>query len=318
MDKVTALRAFTRVAEAGSFAQAAISMNMPRSTVSKAIQELETHLGIKLIERTTRSVKISPEGVAYYERAIRLLADLDDMDSEVVRGSFAPKGKLRINMGAYFANNIVIPRLAEFQSLYPEIEFHLGVTERHPDIIEEGIDGVIRAGDLPDMSLVARKLCGISWVACASPSYIKARGMPETPQAIEDNHSVVQYCSPRYSTPYGFLFCRGDERVGFLGNPSLTVTDATAVLHSVIAGFGIAQMPAFIARPYIDSGSLVELLPDWHRPPRPVHLIRPTGRYPSLKVRVFSDWLATIFAPYDADAPKAPPSSMSMDSHSRS
>ncbi len=169
MDKLTALQAFTRVVEAGSFAQAATSMAMPRSSVSKAVQELENALGIKLIERTTRSVRVTAEGIAYYERAIRLLSDLDDMDSEVVRGSVVPRGRLRVNIGAYFANHIVLPRLPEFQAAYPEIQLHLGVTERHADIVEEGIDCVIRGGPLPDMSLIARKLCEMSWVTCARP-----------------------------------------------------------------------------------------------------------------------------------------------------
>lgn len=253
-------------------------MGMPRSSVSKAVQELENGLGIKLIDRTTRSVKVSAEGIAYYERAMRLLAELDDMDSEVVRGSFAPKGRLRVNMGAYFANTIVLPRLPEFRAAYPQIELHIGVTERHADIVEEGIDCVIRAGDLPDMSLVARKLCEMPWVICASTAYLQAKGTPMTPQDIERHHSVVQYCTPRYGTPNGFIFCRGRERIEFLGSPSVTLTDVTAVLAGVRAGLGIAQMRYFVAKPYIESGELVELFLTGRGLPVPsISSARPAG-----------------------------------------
>jgi LysR family transcriptional regulator for bpeEF and oprC len=168
MDQLGAIRAFVRVVEAGSFAKAADTMGAPRSTVSKLVQDLEASLSLKLLERTTRSVTVTPEGVAYYERAIRLIADFDEMNNEATRGRLATRGKLRVDVGGTFANAILIPRLPEFYALYPEIELQLGVTERQADIVEEGIDCVIRAGDLPNASLVARKLCSVEIVTCAT------------------------------------------------------------------------------------------------------------------------------------------------------
>ncbi len=149
-----------------------------------------------------------------------------------------------------------------------------------------------------------------------APAYLKANGMPVQPTDIEQHHRTVEYHSPRFSTPNGLVFCRGEERFEFAGKPALIVTDVTAVVHGAIAGIGIAQTGEFIARPYIESGALVELLPEWTRPARAVHLIRPASRYPSLKFRVFSDWLATIFAPYDVSA-SSTRLSMSVDSHSK-
>ncbi len=151
MDQILAIRTFVRVAEAGSFAKAADTMNLPRSSVSKLVQDLEAHLGTKLVERTTRSVTMTTEGVAYHERALKLLADLDDMDGTVAGSRSAPKGKLRVDIGSVLANQILIPALSDFQHLYPDIDLMLGVSDRPADLISEGIDCVIRGGALSEL-----------------------------------------------------------------------------------------------------------------------------------------------------------------------
>lgn len=299
MDQLGAIRAFVRVVEAGSFAKAADTMGAPRSTVSKLVQDLETSLSIKLLERTTRSVTVTPEGVGYYERAIRLIADFDDMNSEATGGRLATKGKLRVDVGGSFANAILIPRLPEFYALYPEIELHLGVTERQADIVEEGIDCVIRAGDLPSASLVAKRLCSVEIVTCATPPYLEKHGIPVSPSDLERDHFFVQYFFARSLKPAPVRLIKDDKKIEIFSPIKLSTSDATAHLHGILAGLGIGQTFEFMARPHIARGDLVPIMKDWAPPRYPVHIARPAGRFPSVKYQVFVDWVAAVFSAYD-------------------
>ncbi|MCR6727474.1 LysR family transcriptional regulator [Agrobacterium fabrum] len=299
MDQLGAIRAFVRVVEAGSFAKAADTMGAPRSTVSKLVQDLETSLGLKLLERTTRSISVTSEGNAYYERAIRLIADFDDMNNEATRGRLATSGKLRVDVGGTFANAILIPRLPEFYALYPEIELHLGVTERQADIVEEGIDCVIRAGDLPGASIVARKLCSVEIVTCATPGYLEQHGMPSSPSDLEHGHFFVQYFFARSLKPAPVRLMKGEEKIEIYSPIRLSTSDATAHLQGILAGLGIGQTFEFLARPFIARGDLVPVMHDWAPPRYPVHIVRPAGRFPSVKYQVFADWVAGVFSHYD-------------------
>lgn len=299
MDQLGAIRAFVRVVEAGSFAKAADTMGAPRSTVSKLVQDLERSLGLKLLERTTRSISVTSEGNAYYERAIRLVADFDDMNNEATRGRMATKGKLRVDVGGTFANAILIPRLPEFYALYPEIELHLGVTERQADIVEEGIDCVIRAGDVPGASIVARKLCSVEIVTCATPGYLEQHGVPASPSDLEQGHFFVQYFFARSLKPAPVRLMKGEEKLEIYTPIKLSTSDATAHLHGILAGLGIGQTFEFLARPYIARGDLVPVMHDWAPPRYPVHIVRPAGRFPSVKYQVFADWVAGVFSHYD-------------------
>jgi len=237
MDQLGAIRAFVRVVEAGSFAKAASTMGAPRSTVSKLVQDLEASLSLKLLERTTRSLTVTPEGVAYYERALRLIADFDEMNNEATRGRLATRGKLRVDVGGTFANTILIPRLPEFYALYPEIELHLGVTERQADIVEEGIDCVIRAGDLPSASLVAKKLCSVEIVTCATPAYLEKYGVPASPSDLQRDHVFVQYFFARSLKAAPVRLMNGDEKIEIYSPIKLSTSDATAHLHGILAGW---------------------------------------------------------------------------------
>jgi len=299
MDQLGAIRAFVRVVEAGSFAKAADTMGAPRSTVSKLVQDLEASLGLKLLERTTRSIGVTSEGNAYYERAIRLIADFDDMNNEATRGRLAKSGKLRVDVGGTFANAILIPRLPEFYALYPEIELHLGVTERQADIVEEGIDCVIRAGDLPGASIVARKLCSVEIVTCATPGYLEQHGVPSFPSDLERGHFFVQYFFARSLKPAPVRLMKGEEKIEIYSPIKLSTSDATAHLQGILAGLGIGQTFEFLARPYIARGDLVPVMNDWAPPRYPVHIVRPAGRFPSVKYQVFADWVAGVFSHYD-------------------
>jgi DNA-binding transcriptional LysR family regulator len=300
VDQILAIRTFVRVAEAGSFAKAADSLNLPRSSVSKLVQDLEAHLGAKLVERTTRSVTMTTEGAAYHERALRLLADLDDMDGNVAGSRSAPKGKLRVDIGSVLANQILIPALSDFQRRYPDIDLLLGVSDRSADIIGEGIDCVIRGGALVDSSMKARKLCELDYVLCAAPAYFDDRDLPKHPEDIP-THRVVSYFSASSGKRFPLRFQRGDERTEYVpASGGISVNESTAHLNSLLAGLGIGQSFGFLARPQIEAGLLVELLPDWKPENHTLHLVYPADKFPNPRLRAFADWAAKVFERVDA------------------
>ena len=300
LDQILAIRTFVRVAEARSFAKAADAMSLPRSSVSKLVQDLEAHLGTKLVERTTRSVTMTTEGAAYHERALRLLADLDDMDGTVASSRSTPKGRLRVDIGSVLANRILIPCLSDFQRQYPDIDLLLGVSDRSADLIGEGIDCVIRGGSLVDSSMKARKLCELDYVLCAAPTYLEGREPPAHPDDIR-RHRVVSYFSASSGKRFPLRFQRFDERIEFMPTASgLSVNESTAHLSSLLAGLGIGQSFGFLARPHIEHGSLVEFLPAWKPENHALHLVYPADRFPNPRLRAFADWAQQVFERVDA------------------
>jgi LysR family transcriptional regulator, regulator for bpeEF and oprC len=300
LDQILAIRTFVRVAEAGSFAKAADTLNLPRSSVSKLVQDLEAHLGTKLVERTTRAVTVTTEGAAYHERALRLLADLDDMDGTVAGSRSTPKGRLRVDVGSVLANHIIIPSLSDFQRQYPDIDLMLGVSDRSADLIGEGIDCVIRGGSLADSSLKARKLCELDYILCAAPTYLEGRELPTRPDEIEA-HRVVSYFSASSGKRFPLRFLRGNERTEYVPTSNgISVNESTAHLNSLVAGLGIGQSFGFLAKPHIERGALVELLPRWKPENHSLHLVYPGDRFPNPRLRAFADWVTGVFERVDA------------------
>src|SRR5258706_6889736 len=184
MDQLLALRVFARIADTGTFIKAAESLKLPPSTATKLIQELESHLGVKLLHRTTRRVTVTPEGAAYYERAIRVIGDVDDMDGFVANQRAQPKGRLRVDVPSILANTILIPALHTFRSRYREIEITLGVSDLNIDLIGDGVDCVIRGNPLPTSSLIARRIAELDYVTCASSSYLNEYAAPSHPKEL--------------------------------------------------------------------------------------------------------------------------------------
>nr|WP_246806916.1 LysR family transcriptional regulator [Ensifer sp. ENS04] len=294
-----ALRTFVRIAEAGSFAKAADALNLPRSTVSKLMQDLEAHLGSKLLERTTRTLTVTVEGAAYYERALRLIAELDDMDNAVATARFALKGRLRVDIGSSLANLILVPALQDFQKLYPELELVVGVSDRPVDLVGEGIDCVIRGGALGDTSLIARRLCELDYVTCASQSYLSDRQAPTTPSEIEADHRIVSYFSALSGKLVPLRFVRDGQHIELFGRSGVALNESTSHLKGILSGLGIGQTFGFMARPYLETGELLQLLPEWKQANHTLSLVYPATRYPSVKLRVFSDWVTRLFGKYD-------------------
>ena len=299
MDHLLALRTFVRIAEAGNFTKAADQLGLPRSTASKIIQDLEEHLGTRLIHRTTRRIIVTPEGAQYHERALRLLAELEEMDAEARRTRAQPKGRLRVDVGSSIANLILIPALPAFQAAYPDIELRLGVSDRPADMVSEGIDCVIRGGELAETSLVARKLCELEFLTCAHRDYVAAHGLPAHPEELA-RHRLLGYFSSLSGRTVPLHFERDGATIEIEAAGGAAVNESTAHVTALLAGLGIGQSFRFALQRHLDSGELVRLLPEWSQPRRPLYVMYPPNRNLNAKARVFVDWAVMVFAALDA------------------
>ena len=296
MDQVAALRAFVRIVETGSFTQAASSLGAPKATVSKLVQHLEAHLRTKLLSRTTRRLAVTSDGAAYYERAVRLLSDLEELDASVTASQGRPNGRLRIDVSSSIAQEIIVPALGGFFARYPGIQLSLGASDRTADFVADNVDCVIRAGTIGDLSLIARRIAEMHMTTCASPSYLDAHGAPADPRALEQGHVRVGYLKQRLAEPHPFSFVRGGETLEVAGRHQVAVNEGRTYLAAGLAGHGILQAPYFMVRPHLNSGALREVLPDWGVPPVPLHVVYPPNRHLSTRLRVFVDWAAGLFA----------------------
>ena len=295
MDQIQAMRIFVRVVEAGTFTRAADSLNLPKATVTKHVQALEERLRVKLLNRTTRRVTVTPDGAAYYDRTVRLLTDLDDIEASMTNARANPRGRLRIDVGTSVAQLLIIPQLAEFHARYPDIQVDLGVSDRTVDLIGDNVDCVIRGGELSDQSLVARRIGNLEFITVAAPAYLERKGTPTHPLEIEEKHASVIYFSPQSGRHYPLEFRRGDESIDITGPYQLSVNESNAYVTSIVAGLGIGQIISWQAQRYLASGALVQLLPDWTQPLLPVYVVYPPNRHLSAKVRAFVDWAAELF-----------------------
>ena len=293
MDRFNAMRVFTRIVELGGFTKAADSLQLPRASVTVLIKQLEAHLGVQLLHRTTRQVSPTLDGAAYYQRCVNLLDDLEDAEG-LFRGS-QPKGTLRVEMPASVGRLVVLPALPEFTDRYPQIELEIGLNDRPVDLIREGVDCVIRGGLTMDDSLVARPLVQMDQVTCASPAYLQARGVP---QSLEDlsGHQVVEYFSSASGKRYGLEF-QVDDEVRLVDLPKrLAVNSAEGYLAACVAGYGLVQTPHYHVAQLVREGRLQEVLRDCLPPRLELTALYPHHRQLSPRVRVFVDWLVDLCA----------------------
>lgn len=295
-DQLAAMRAFARVVEGGTFTRAAALLGMPKPTVTKLVQTLEAHLQTKLLNRTTRRVAVTPDGAAYYERAIRLLADLEELDGSMTLSQASPKGRLRIDVSASLAMLIIIPALPTFHSRYPDIQVDLGVTDRAVDLIGENVDCVVRGGELTDQSLVARRIGDLQFITCAAPAYLDRRGEPRHPADLEKDHYTVGYFHAGSGRFHRFTFARGGERHEIKPHYIVAMNDGNAYVAAGLAGLGVIQAPTFMVEPHLGTGALRPVLAGWAGEIMPLHVVYPPNRHLSAKVRIFVDWIADLFA----------------------
>lgn len=296
MDQLQAMRAFSRVVETGGFARAAQSLQMPNATLTKAIQSLEKHLGVKLFERSTRRVSVTLNGTAYYERIQPLLSELDDIDTTLGREQASPRGVLRIETGGSTASGLLIPALPDFCTRYPDIELKIGVTDRTVDVIGENIDGAIRS-TATDGALISRKMGTLPWTTCASIAYLERFGVPSHPQQIvDDDFPVAGYFSSHSGVVTPLRFSRGCETVEFTPSCKVMVNESNAHLAAALAGIGLVHTLDFMVRPAINAGTLLPILEGWRPSPLEVYFSYAPSRQLNTKVRVFADWLAELYA----------------------
>ena len=294
MDRLQAMQVFTRVVDTNSFTKAAETLDLPRASVTTIIQNLESYLGVRLMHRTTRRLSLTPDGAAYYERCVRILADVDETESSLQNGSKKPHGKLRVDMPGSLGRTVVIPSLCEFHTRYPDIDLQLGFSDRPVDLLQEGVDCVIRVGALQDSSLVARRIGLFECVTVAAPDYLSRAGEPRSIEELSQ-YQAVNYFSSRTGRVIDWSFLVNGQEVEVKMTGSVSVNDADAYLTCALEGFGLIQAPLYMALPHLRSGALKEVLPEWKPLPMPISTVYPHSRHLSPKVRVFVDWVAEVF-----------------------
>lgn len=305
MDRLDALRLFTRIVEMRSFSRAADALEMPRATATHAIKQMEARLGTRLLERSTRHVRPTLDGNAFYERCVHVLNELEDAEAALRHVASNPRGVLRIDMHGTHATQIVLPRIDDFRSRYPNIDLVVSSGDRLVDLIREGVDCVIRGGNPRDSTLVARRLAVMPQIICASPRYVADFGTPQDPAELM-SHQAVRFFASSGNADYPFeLFVDGELRRYEVGG-WLSVSDAENYVIGALRGCGLIQCPRFHVEEKLRTGQLVEVLSDWRSPDMPMTALYPYRRQLSPRVRVFVDWVGKLYEEKFGPLPGAP------------
>jgi LysR family transcriptional regulator, regulator for bpeEF and oprC len=296
MDRLEAMRLYTRIVELASFSAAADDLDLPRATVTHAIKRLEARLGAQLLQRTTRRVRVTRDGETYYRHCLRLLADVDEVETDFREAVIQPKGRLRVDLPVSLTRLLVIPALPDFFARFPLIELDIGTGDRFVDLVREGVDCVLRVGELGDSGMVGRRVATLEQVTVASAAYVRRRGLPDSLAALQDGHLAVNWLSPttRRAEPLEFMVGRRRRQVTLPGRVSVSGVDA--YLACCEAGLGIAQMPRYRIVDALKSGRLRELLPAHPPPSLPMTVLYPQQRQMPARLRVFVDWLVELTA----------------------
>jgi LysR family transcriptional regulator, regulator for bpeEF and oprC len=293
MDRLFSMRMFVRVVEASSFARAAESMQLPPATASRLVQALESHLNVKLLNRTTRNVSVTEEGMAYYERCVRVLSEIDDMDAVASSARKIPQGRIKVSLPASLAKGVLIPALPGFFASYPEIEVELSMSDRRVDLVEEGVDCAIRVGPIEDLAMVAKQVGEMSRITCASPAYLEKYGEPKTLKDLEQHVAVNYVWNNGRLRQWEFMVDGAVEMVSMKG--MVAVNDADSYLACGLAGLGIVSAADYTVGEFVRNGALKEILTWFKAPPRPVSMIYHQNRHIPNKMRVFVDWFAQAY-----------------------
>ncbi len=293
MDRIRAMQIFTRVAEAGSFVRAAETLSLPTSTLTSTIKSLEKYLQVRLINRTTRRMNLTPEGLQYLAQCQEILSLIEHGESSLRDSVNRPQGRLRVDMPGGIAHFIVLPKLKDFYRLYPDIYLMIGVSDRQVDLVQEGVDCVIRTGELTNSSLVARPLGRFRWVTCASPDYLREYGVPVSPTELSQ-HKALHYFSSSGRRTNELKFVRDTETLAVPVHGNAAVNETGLYIKMCLEGFGLAQLAENIVTEELQKGRLVEVLADWQPPSVAVNLLYPHQRFLSPAVRAFADWVAGI------------------------
>ncbi len=296
MDRFQAMRLFTRIVELGSFSAAAGQLGLTRAGATQGIQQLEVRLGVRLLARTTRQVTPTADGSDYYQRCVAILADLDEAEAAFSQAGRVPSGRLRIDLPGSLCRLVLMPALPDFCRHYPGIRVELSVSDRQIDPLREGVDCVLRIGELDhDLPLVARRLARLPLVSCASRRYLDRHGRPQSLADLR-GHRAVDNLSATTGKPFPFEFVV-DGRIEQVSLPaSVAINDGGGFVAACAAGLGLIQVPLYHVTGQLASGEFEEILPGLRPPPMPLHLLHAPGRQPSARLRAFIDWVSGLFS----------------------
>lgn len=299
MDRIDALKIFIRVTELKSFSRAAEDLAMPRATVSAAVAQLETALGTRLIQRTTRKLSLTEDGNSILERAHLLLDEFEALHNQFHASSAPLSGKLSVDLPSRIARRMVIPALPEFLANHPQLSIVLGADDRMIDLVEEGIDCVVRVGSLSDSSLVAKPLGMVEMINCASPDYLAKNAKLESLDDLA-SHQAIHYGSKRSTrlnfaeTDWQYVDSDGLQKTVAM-QCRVNVHTVETYIASAVAGLGLIQIPAFDVKDMLKEDKLIAVLPAWRPAPLPVHALYPHRKHLSPRVKVFLEWIETLF-----------------------
>lgn len=293
MDRIKALDVFVRVVDTGSFSRAAEAMSLPHSTVSAVVGQLERELGVRLLNRTTLRVDPTPDGVTLLERARQLLVEVKEIETLFHGDVSKVSGRLKIDVPSRIATRLITQALPDFSRRYPNLELIIGATDRAIDLVQEGVDCVVRVGVSESSSLIARPLGKFEIINCASPAYLAEHGMPLSPDDLA-GHCVVNYASSTTGRVALWKYRIGEELQTIAMKSHVTVNQADNYIACALAGMGLIQIPAFDVQHHLQTGELREVLRQWRADPMPVIALYPHRRQLSLRVRIFIDWMSEM------------------------
>lgn len=295
MDKLRAMQTFVRIVEANSFSKAAETLGLPRASLTTIIQQLEDFLGKQLLQRTTRRLSLTAEGAEYYEKCLEILAAVEAAElpfREADAGT--PRGTLRVDLPGALGRNVVVPRLADFRRRYPDIRLVLSFSDRLVDITQEGVDCVLRVGQLQDSSMIGREIGSMRFVTCAAPSYLERYGMPQDLEDLKNHRGIIHF-SGRTGRPFEWDFLKEGASTRIQIDGDVAVNDADAYVSCALQGLGLVQAARYQAERYMEQGQLVPVLPEYSPAPMPISLVYPKGRLATPKLGVFAGWIRTLF-----------------------
>nr|WP_321238408.1 LysR substrate-binding domain-containing protein [uncultured Tolumonas sp.] len=292
MDRLFSMTVFVKAVELGSFSAAADALQMSPQLVGKNVRMLEQHLGVRLLNRTTRSQHLTDIGATFYERARNILAEMEVAESLAAETRVVPRGKLRVNASVTFGAYALTPKIAEYMRRYPEVSVELSLSNRFIDLIDDGFDAVFRIGELADSGLIARQLKPYRLILCASPAYIDTHETLQTPQDLI-RHQCIGFTHTELRSTWTFEGPKGLESVQVKGR--LMSDSGEAIVNAGLCGAGVMLQPAELVTPFLQRGQLVEVLPDYQTPTRPMHLVHALDRRMTPKLRSFVDFIVSEF-----------------------
>lgn len=295
MDRLEALHAFCRIVELGSFSGAARQLGISNSSVTHQLSNLESHLGVRLLNRTTRKLSLTDEGRLCYTRAREVLADVSDLEEALRGATMRPQGVLRVDVPTAIGRIYIAPALPRFAERYPDLTVRMSLGDQLLDVVQEGIDVSIRIGELKDSGRVARTLHHSRTMCCASPGFLARHGVPKSPADLV-GYPCLGFLQPTTGQPVPWSFLRDGVRQELMPDARIWINHAESLIHAAAAGGGIVQLLSLSLQPHVDAGSLQPILEDWAAPGPPISVIYPPSRHLAAKINAFVDFVRELFA----------------------